>query len=143
MLHNFRFTLTNRPTFARRVTNKRTPPLTTIYLYSLHPRPLRDALRAFPTRQRHLLKALAIPTHRDIAHQLFKCVKELCVHCPVPQITRTGLEAPGKGVRILRGVEAEDVGIWIGPVEAQILAETVTEFGVRRVVVVLEDEVIA
>jgi hypothetical protein len=73
-------------------------------------------------------------------NHLLKRLKELRIHSPIPQITGTLLEAWGERIRVLGGVEAEDIAIGVRPVEAEVIAEAVTELGVRRVARVLPDQ---
>ena len=81
---------------------------------------------------------LGIATHRNGTNHLLKGLKEFRIHRPIPQITRTLLEAGGEGVCVLRGVEAEDLMVRVGPVEAEVFAEALAEFRVGCVAVVLE-----
>jgi hypothetical protein len=106
-------------------------------LDSLHSTPLWKALRP-SIRHRHLLVPIRVPAHRNIAHQLLKSVKEFCVHSPIPEITRALFKAPAERVGVLGGVEAEDLRVWIRPVEPEIITETTTELRIWRVMVVLE-----
>jgi hypothetical protein len=108
---------------------------------SLHLPTLRHThTRGYALRPRCTLR---IPTHRNRINHLLERLKELRVHGPIPQIASTLLEARGENIGVLEGVEAEDLVVRVGPVEAEVFAEAAAEFGVRSVAFVFEDEVVA
>lgn len=96
--------------------------------------------RRHPLRPRRNFR---IATHRNRIDHLLKRLKEPTIHGPIPQIAGTLLEARGEDVGVLEGVEAEDLVVRVGPVEAEVFAEAAAEFGVGGVAFVFEDQVVA